>query len=153
MIRVSHMHHVLYYSLTGNTKKLALAIAEELSVEAQSIKSGATVSEDGILFLGSGSYGDKPAEDMVKYIETNDFTGRKVALFGTSGKGEGREVQSMTETLKQKGADILGSYYCKGKAFVVVNLGHPDKDELTGARAFARQMAGIDRYTVDREST
>ena len=147
------MHHVLFYSLTGNTKKMAGAIAEELGIKAQNVKAVAGVPEGAILFLGSGSYGDKPAEHMVKYIETNDFTSRKVALFGTSGKGEGREVQSMTETLKQKGAVILGSYYCKGKAFVVINIGHPDKDELAGARAFARQMAGIDRYTVDREST
>ena len=146
------MHNVLYYSITGNTKKLAMAIADELGAKAQSIKSMSGIPQGGILFIGSGCYGDKPGEDMAKFISNNDFMGRKVVLFGTSGKGEGREVQSMTETLKQKGAVILGSYYCKGKAFVVVNLGHPDKDELARARAFARQMAGIDRYTVDRES-
>lgn len=137
------MNHVLYYSLTGNTKKIARAIAEELGAEATSIKSAAGVPEDGLLFIGSGSYGDKPGEDMAKFIANNSFTGRKVALFGTSGSGQGKEVQGMAEALKQKGAIVIGSYYCKGKAFVVVNLGRPGKDDLAGARAFAGEMAKL----------
>jgi flavodoxin len=134
------MNHVLYYSMTGNTKKMAMAIARELGVEAKNVKTEATLPQDGLLFIGSGSYGSKPGQDLVKYIEKNDFTGRKVALFGTSGSGEGKEVESMADTLKGKGAVIIGSYHTKGKAFVVVNMGHPNKDELDGARKFAREM-------------
>jgi flavodoxin len=135
------MSQVLYYSLTGNTKKLASAIAEELGIKAMSIKSG--IPGDGLLFLGSGSYGDKPAEDMAKFIGENDLSGRKVALFGTSGRGEGREVQGMAEALKQKGANVIGSYHCKGNAFVVANMGHPGREDLEGARKFAREMAKL----------
>jgi flavodoxin I len=127
--------------MTGNTKKMAAAIAAELGVEAKNIKTVAAVPQEGILFLGSGSYGDKPAEDMAKLIAGNDFTGRKVALFGTSGRGEGKEVAGMATALKQKGATIVGTYYTKGKAFVVVNIGHPGRDELESARAFAREVA------------
>ena len=137
------MSNVIYYSMTGNTRKMAAAIAGELGVEAQSLKKLAGVPKDGLLFLGSGSYGDKPSEDMAKFIENNDFTGRKVALFGTSGKGEGLEVRCMEEALKQKGANIIGNYYCKGKSFIVVNIGHPGRDDLEGARKFAREMAKI----------
>jgi len=137
------MSNVIYYSMTGNTRKMASAIAEELGVEAKSLKKLAGVPEDGLLFLGSGSYGDKPSEDMTKFIENNDFSGRKVALFGTSGKGAGLEVRVMEEALKQKGANIIGNYYCKGRAFIVVNIGHPGRDDLEGARKFAREMAKI----------
>jgi len=134
------MNHVLYFSLTGNTKKMAVAVAAELGAEARHIKTVTAVPPDGLLFLGSGSYGDKPADEMAKFIADHDFAGRKVALFGTSGRGEGKEVQAMAEALKRKGAHVLGSYYTKGKAFVVVNIGHPDKGELEGARIFAREM-------------
>ena len=137
------MSHVLYYSLTGNTKKMASAIAEELGVDATSIKALTGVPKDGLLFLGSGSYGDKPSEDMAKFIEKYDFKDRKIALFGTSAKGAGLEVRGMEEALKQKGANIIGNYYCKGKAFVVVNIGHPGRDDLEGAKKFAREMAKI----------
>jgi flavodoxin I len=126
--------------MTGNTKKLATSIAAELGVEAKNIKTETAVPQDGLLFIGSGSYWDKPAEDMTKFIMNNDFAGRNIALFGTSAKGEGKEVQGMAEALKQKGANVIGSYYCKGKSFVVVNIGHPNRDELDGARKFAREM-------------
>jgi flavodoxin I len=130
--------------MTGNTKKMAKAMAAELGVEAKNIKTETAVPRDGLLFLGSGSYGDKPGEDMAKFIESHDFAGRKVALFGTSGKGEGKEVQGMAEALKHQGAIVVGSYYCKGKAFVVVNIGHPDRDDLDGAKALAREMAELE---------
>ena len=136
------MNHVLYYSMTGNTRKMAGAIAEELGVEAQNIKAVKALPPEGVLFLGSGSYGDKPSDEMAQFIAANGFAGRKVALFGTSGKGEGKEVEGMAAALRQKGATIAGTYYTKGKAFVVVNLGHPDKGELEGARKFARAVAG-----------
>jgi flavodoxin I len=137
------MASVLYYSMTGSTKKMASAIAEELGVEALDVKKAASVPQDGVLFLGSGCYGDKPGEDMAKLIAAHDFTGRKVALFGTSGAGAGKEVAAMEESLKNKGATILGSYHSKGRAFVVVNIGHPNKDDLEGARKFAREMAKL----------
>jgi flavodoxin I len=137
------MSHVLYYSMTGNTKKMAKAIAAELGIEAKNVRTEKAVPNDGILFIGSGCYGDRPGEDMAKYLGNNDFTGRKVALFGTSGEGEGKEVRAMAEALKQKGANVIGSYYCKGKAFVVVNIGHPNRDELEGARKFAKEMAKL----------
>lgn len=137
------MSHVLYHSLTGNTKKLAAAIAEELGVVPMSVKSLAAVPENGLLFIGSGSYGDRPGEEIMKFIANHSFSGRKVALFGTSGSGDGKEVQGMAEALKQKGAIVVGSYNCKGKAFVVVNIGRPGRDDLDEARAFAREMAKL----------
>ncbi|HTY90130.1 MAG TPA: flavodoxin family protein [Methanocella sp.] len=136
------MASVIYYSMTGNTKKMASAVAEELGVKALSVKETG-LPEDGTLFIGSGCYGDKPGEDMAKFIAANDFTGRKVALFGTSGAGAGKEVSAMAEALKNKGASILGSYHSKGRAFLVVNIGHPDRDEMEGARQFAREMTRI----------
>jgi flavodoxin I len=135
------MNHVLYYSMTGNTKKMASAIAAELGVEAQSVKAAKGVPQDGLLFIGSGSYGDKPGEDLAKFLAGNDFGGRKVALFGTSARGEGLEVKAMAEALQQKGATVVGSYFSKGRSFVVVNMGHPNGEDLEGARKFAREMS------------
>ena len=98
---------------------------------------------DGLLFLGSGSYGDKPGEDMAKFIEKCDLRDRKIALFGTSARGAGLEVRCMEEALKQKGANVIGSYFCRGKSFVVVNIGHPCRGDLDGAKKFAREMARL----------
>ena len=45
----------------------------------------------------------------------------------------------MTDILKQKGATVLGSYHCKGKT-ILVNRGHPNKEDLDNAKKFAREM-------------
>lgn len=137
------MASVIYYSMTGNTKKMAEAIAGELGVEARDVKKTAEVPRDGILFLGSGCYGGKPGEEMAKLIADGDLNGRRVAVFGTSGGGDGKETADMADALRKKGALVLGSYHARGKAFVLFSLGHPSAGELEGARAFAREMSRI----------
>ena len=79
-----------------------------------------------IIVLGSGCYGSEPGEDMMKFIENNDFSGRNVAVFGTSGGNAGIEVDLMAAALKHKGATVLGSYHCKGKAFSRYSTGPPE---------------------------
>ncbi len=135
------MHQVLFYSKGGNTRKLADAIARELGVKAADIKTASIDPAADIIFLGSGCYGSKPGEEMMKFIEKNDFSGRKVAVFGTSGGNAGMEVELMDAALKHKGAAVLGSYHCKGKAFLLFSTGHPNQEDLDGARKFAREMA------------
>ena len=135
------MHQVFFHSKGGNTRKLADSIAIELGVKAADIKTASIDPAADIIFLGSGCYGSKPGEDMMKFIEKNNFSGQKVAVFGTSGGNAGIEVDLMAVALKHKGATVLGSYHCKGKAFLFFNTGRPNKEDLDGARKFAREMA------------
>jgi flavodoxin len=131
---------VLVDSRGGNTRKMADAIAEELGTKAKDVT--ASLTDDAkILFLGSGTYGGKPGEAMMKFIESGNLSGRKVAIFGTSASlaGGHKMISAMTDILMQKGAIILGSYHCKGK-FFLVNWGHPNKEDLDNARKFAREM-------------
>lgn len=140
------MIQILYDSMSGNTRKLADAMAEELGVKAADAKSATLEQGDGVLFLGSGCYGGVPGKNMVKFIETHDFRGKRVALFGTSGGGTGMETKAMEKALRGKGASVLGSFNCKGKvlpALNLINLGRPDAADLAAARKFAKEMAGL----------
>ena len=134
------MFEVIYYSMLRNTKKVAQAIAAELGVKAESVKVKQELDKDSFVFLGSGCYANKPGRKLRKFIAENDFKGRQVALFGTSGAGKGNEVKAMAELLKPKGALIKGSFYCQGRAFFFLNWGHPSKEELANAREFANEM-------------
>jgi len=133
------MLEVVYYSISGNTKKVAEAIAAELDVKAENVKAKEWLTKGSFVFLGSGCYAGNPGKELQKFIARNDFNGREVALFGTSSGGRGDEVRVMEELLKSKGALIEGSFYCKGR-FVLVNRGHPSDEELAGARKFAKEM-------------
>ena len=134
------MFEVVSYSITGNTKKVAEAIAAELGVKAESVNQKKELAKDSFVFLGSGCYASKPGGKLREFIARNDFKGRQVALFGTSGSGEGNEVKAMEELLKPKGALIRGSFYCQGRVFFLFYRGHPSNEELANAREFANEM-------------
>lgn len=136
------MYQVLFYSRSGNTKKIAEAIASEVGVKAEDVKAASIDPGASVVFLGSGCYGGKPGVDMAKFIEASDFDGRKVALFGTSADIMGNETIVMAEALKRKGVSVVGSYHCKGqhKAIFFLGRGHPNGEDLAGAKKIAREM-------------
>jgi len=131
---------VIVDSRGGNTRKVADAIAEELGIPAKEVTPALTDNAK-LLFLGSGTYRGKPGEKMMTFIESGDFSGRKVALFGTSASlaGGQKMINVMTDALTKKGATIAGAYHCKGK-MLVINWGHPNKEDLENAKNFARMM-------------
>jgi len=133
------MFEVVYCSKTGNTKKVAEAIAAELGVVAEDVNVKEGLAEDSFVLLGSGCYIDEPGGELKEFITRNDFKGRQVALFGTSEGGKGNEVRVMEKLLKPKGALVKGIFYCKGQDGSL-NIGHPSDDDLAQAREFARLM-------------
>ena len=134
------MFEVVYYSLTGNTKKVAEAIATELDVIAENVKTKAKLAEESFVFLGAGKYGPLRSWGLEEFIDGNNFDGRKVALFGTSGDGKGKEVEALEETVTAKGAKISGRFYCKGEFLFIINRKHPTSEDLENARKFAREL-------------
>jgi flavodoxin len=135
------MFEVIYYSLTGRTRKVAEAIADELGVAAEDVKSKEGLARDSFVFLGAGKYGPLRGWGLKQLIESNDFHGRKVALFGTSGNGAGQEVEALEELVVAQGADVVGSFFCAGEFLLLVNRNHPDSRDLEDARRFARELA------------
>ena len=135
------MVEVIYYSMTGNTKKLAEAIATELNVAAESVSMNTKLADQSLLFLGTGLYGPFQGRGLKRFIHGNHFEGRKVALFGTSGEGKGREVGALEGAVTKKGAAVVGKFHCKGEFLFFINRKHPMSKDLKGARNFARQLA------------
>jgi flavodoxin I len=131
---------VIYYSLTGNTRKVAEAIAAELDVAAEDVKTKDKLAEDSFVFLGAGLYGPLRGWGLKRFIDRSSFHGRKVALFGTSGEGKGKEVGALEEAVAAKGAEIAGSFFCRGR-FLFLKRDHPTSKDLGNAKRFAREMA------------
>jgi flavodoxin len=124
----------------GNTRRVADAIAEELGVKSNGVRTS-PLDDAKILFLGSGTYGSRPGEAMTKFIEAGNFTGRRVAMFGTSMNPAGarKMIAAMEDAVTRKGATVLGRYHCRGK-FLVFNRGRPNMEDLDNAKKFAREM-------------
>jgi flavodoxin I len=134
------MFEVVYYSRSGNTRKVAEAIADELGVVARDITTVITVPPDSYVFLGSGCYGAALVDDITRFIEKNHMAGRKIALFTTSLFGLSAEVKSMQKRLADKGVIITDSFACLGR-LGPVKKNHPTPAELDDARSFSRMVA------------
>ncbi len=131
---------VLYYSKTGNTKKVAGVIANKLGVIPESIKDQLIITKGTMVFLGCAMYAAKVPKQITEFIEKNNFKGREVALFGTSGSGKGLQLDEIEKLLKEKGAIVKGKYDCQGSSFFIFNYSHPNDDELLEAERFAERM-------------
>ncbi len=134
------MFEVIYYSMTGNTKKVAEAIAAELDVSAEDVKTKGELAKDSFVFLGSGHYFPITGRGFKKFVASNDFNGRQVALFGTSAVGKGSEAEVLEKMVTAKGAKVADKFYCKGKFLFFINRKHPDNKDLENARKFAREL-------------
>lgn len=133
------MFEVVYYSMGGNTRKVAEVIADELWTTAKNIKSVDNLSEDAFIFLGTGCYGAVLPKDISEFIERNQLSGKRIALFTTSAFGLGKEIALMEKQILDKGVKIAGHFNCYGQ-FLAVKRGHPDQEDLEKARVFARSM-------------
>ena len=130
---------VRYYTKTGNTKRLAEAIAEAVGAEALPISVPVTEKAD-ILFLGNSYYAfsiDPEVRDFVRSLD-KEKVGR-IVNFGSAAM-----LNSTWKKVKAE-ADKAGipmderEFHCKGE-FKGIHKGRPNQDDLKAAAEFARMI-------------
>ena len=101
---------IRYYSKTGNTKAVALYIANKLNIEAKEIKKEDYNNKFGLLFLGGAPYANIMSSKLREYannlIKDNVMA---VALFTTSNWSR-RTVRALKKILKEKGIKVYDKY-------------------------------------------
>ena len=129
---------VRYYTRSGNTKKLADAVAKTASAEAKDITAPLTEKAD-ILFLGCSYYAFDVDEAVKKFIIENKDNIGKIVCFGTSAM-----MKSMKKPVK-KVADTVGvavadeEFHCRGE-FAKFHKGRPNEKDLADVSAFAKRI-------------
>lgn len=130
---------VRYYTKTGNTKKLAEAVAKAVGVEALPITTPVTEKAD-ILFLGNSYYAfsiDPEVRDFIKSLD-KEKVGR-IVNFGSAAM-----LNSTYKKVKAE-ADKLGiamdprEFHCKGE-FKAFHKGRPNEEDLKAAAEFAKSF-------------
>lgn len=132
---------VLYHSSTGNTEKVAKAIAQALNVTAEQIGEDTAIQGPvDLLLIGDGIYAGKPNKHTVALIDrlTPDVV-RRAAAFGTFG-GQDAIGMDLTDRLKARSIDIAcPPFTCRGKSWWFMNRANPSDEDLANARAFAQK--------------
>lgn len=129
---------VRYYSRTGNTKNLALAIAEELNVQAENLSSPLTEKAD-VLFLGSAIYASKIDDEVKRFIKENKDNIGIIYNFSTAASPSST-YKKVKKLAKENGIAISEKEFrCRGK-FLFLNKNRPNEKDLQNARQFARNV-------------
>ena len=131
---------VHYFSRSGNTKKVALAIAHTLGVEAVSIKNiGKIDTTIDILFLGAATYRNDVDKNVKAYIQTlNNKNIKRVVIFSTAGANSAYPI--MKSLLNEKNILVDDkNFFCRGHIFIE-NIGHPNQDDLAQAVLFTKEI-------------
>jgi len=130
---------IVYYSKTGNTKKVADAMASTLGIEAKNLKGDVVIKDFDMIFLGSGVYGNKPSKKLVEFIDfLRDVRGKKAAIFGTYGDNL-EPVKSIIPALEERGMEIIGSWGCR-RRFLIFGRNIPSDNDLKEAGEWARRL-------------
>ena len=127
---------VRYYSLLGNTKKIALAIAEGAGVQAHSIVEEPVLQEYvDVLFLGGAPYANRMDPKLRAYAESilPEKVGR-VVLFSTSNWSR-RTVMTLRKMFTEKGVTV-DNEYLHVQMFKV-------KDRLDDAKDFGKRLSQV----------
>ncbi len=136
---------VAYWSGSGNTEAMAEAVGQGISeagkearVESVDALQPSQLEDCPVFALGCPAMGDEVLEEeiMEPFVEAVEkfAEGKKIALFGSYGWGDGQWMEDWTERMKTAGARIVGD---KG---LIVNE-TPDEEGLASCRALGRELA------------
>jgi flavodoxin len=128
---------VRYLSKSGNTKKLADAIAGELGVTAKPITQAIPRNTD-ILFLGGAVYWGGIDGELKKFIANLGGKVKKVAVFSTAALAPSAYPQMKKLLTAQHVTVLEKEFHCRG-AFSKIHNGHPNAEDLRLAREFAQE--------------
>ena len=132
---------VRYYTKTGNTKRLAEAVAKAVGTEALPISAPITEPVD-ILFLGNSFYAFTIDPEVRQFVASLDREKvGKIVNFGSAA------MMNSTYRKVKAVADKAGvpmderEFHCKGQ-FKGMHKGKPDESDLEAVADFARKIIG-----------
>ena len=132
---------VRYYTKTGNTKKLAEAIAQAVGAEALPISEPIREPVD-ILFLGNSYYAFSIDPEVRAFIRELDKkkVGR-IVNFGSAAmlNSTWKKVKAEAEKVGIPVDDQ--EFHCRGE-FKGIHKGKPDEADLKAAAEFAKKIIG-----------
>ena len=129
---------VRYYTRSGNTKKLAAAVARAVKAGEKPV-SADLPGRTGLLFLGCSVYGGTFHPEVGEFLVRNEEKIGKICVFGSSASG--RTVRKrLKKMLESTEITVLDEeFICPGK-FLFLHKKRPDQTDLERAAAFAKSV-------------
>lgn len=136
---------VFYHSVTGNTAKVAGAMARRLGTEAHEVKDYEGEVGADLLFLGGAVYAtcdhglDPVLKDFIARLDPSSVG--KAVLFKTGFDSDA--IPRMKALVEGRGIKVYPeSFSCPGR-FLFFRLGHPNGADRSRAADFAARVGGV----------
>lgn len=134
---------IVYVTTTGNTEKMASAIAEgakdagaDVTVKTVGEASVSELAGYDVIAFGSPAMGAEVLEEaeMEPFFSeaAGSLGGKKIGLFGSYDWGDGEWLRTWEDRCKTSGAEVIAS--------VKAHL-EPDDDAITECKAFGAKLA------------
>lgn len=156
---------IVYFSLTGSTKKVAQAIQKGMSPFLESCDLVKLKDADrtrlqnyDLIGIGSAVWGGPPKHLQWFIDSLPDLTGKYAFAFCTHGATGGRFFPTLLKLLKRKGVKVIGVRDWYGSVFLPMmpkpyfTEGHPDEIDLAEAQTFGKEMAEL-RLRIETEGS
>lgn len=130
---------VRYYTKTGNTKRLAEAVAQALGAEALPLTEPVGEPVD-LLLLGNSYYAftiDPEVRAFIRSLDKNKVG--RIANFGTAAMMNSTWKKVKAEADKLGIPMVESEFHCKGE-FKGAHKGRPNSDDLAAAAAWAKSL-------------
>jgi flavodoxin len=145
---------VVFFSQTGNTRKVTEAITNTFgagghSVNAISLKDADPdiVNTANLIGLGTPCFSSQAPQPVMNFINTlPPMQDKKAFIFATCGGAPGRVLLDMKNGLRQKGANVISGAIFRGEvhhpAPTLIGRfpGRPNAEDLDQARDFAKAL-------------
>ena len=138
---------VLYSTKTGNTQKIAQAIASEINAEIIQVANPAPTSdvdltEYDLIFVGTGIRAGNPFPELVSYLNTIDLQEPKTfAIFltwGGAGKTNEKVSGKIRTILESKNQNVLDGFFSSYGKWNMRKSSRPNENDITAAKTWAQ---------------
>lgn len=129
---------VRYYTKSGNTQKLADAIATAVQTEAKDVSVPLEEYTD-VLFLGSSVYAAGVADEVKEFIANNRIKIGKIYNFSTAALIESTYKQMKKIAAEQGVTMAEEEFHCRG-SFGIMHRNRPNAEDLKKAVSFAKSV-------------
>ena len=134
---------IVYYSASGNTEKMANLIAEGIAKAGKSAEvinvsnvNANIFDDEEVVILGCPAMGDEVLEEneFEPFVEeiSSKISGKKVALFGSYGWGDGQWMRDFEERMT--------GYGCVIKLDPLINQNEADEEQCI---EFGKKIAAL----------
>ena len=133
---------VVFWSATGNTETMANCVAEGANgtiVPCGEMNAAKLAEFDAVAFgcpaMGAEQLEESEFEPMFSDLE-GSLNGKKIALFGSYGWGDGEWMRDWVDRMNGAGATVVG-----GEGVICQEA--PDDEAVSNCKALGKQLAAL----------